>query len=390
MPTPIPNHPTGARRPRSDNVRTLCLCLGEAGAGDALRARLAGGIDWVGLAAAANHYLVAPALWRALERKRLLPAVPDDFRHYLAAIQDANAIRAETMRGQARRAAAALNEAGITPLILKGGARLFEETPETGCARMMADLDLLAAPEQQEAALAALAGLGYAVADAPSDQPRHSLTLRHPGEAAAIDLHRDIGPQRDFIPLADAFARAVPATGETCRIRLLSPTHRVMHLFFHAEIHDRGHLAGILPLRALEDFAAIVARHGPAIDWSVIARVTERLRLDAAWDAWLLLAERCLGTRTLQPQYPRRAALHYRRCLFQLDHDRLGAAVRLGLALTAPLAFTTIDYRYGCGASRLGLFAARARETLRLIGKYRHRVPQRLAAALRDTHEPAG
>jgi hypothetical protein len=58
MPNPLPNHPTGARRPRSDSVRTLCLCLGDAGAGDALRARLARGIDWVGLAAAANHYLV--------------------------------------------------------------------------------------------------------------------------------------------------------------------------------------------------------------------------------------------------------------------------------------------------------------------------------------------
>lgn len=390
MPNPKPNRPTGARRARSDSVRTLCLCLSEAGTAEALRAKLASGTDWVALAAAANHYLVAPALWRAFERKRLLPSLPEDFRDYLAAIERANAIRAETMRGQARRAAAALNAAGIAPLILKGGARLFEEIAGAGGARMMADLDLAVTPEQQEAALAALARLGYAVADAPHDQPRHSLTLRHPGEAAAIDLHRDIGPQRDFIPLADAFARATPIAGETCRILLLSPTHRVMHLFFHAQIHDRGHAAGILPLRALDDFAAIIARHGPAVDWAVITLAVERLRLEQAWDAWLLLAERCLGTRTLHPLRRRRAALHYHRCFFQLDHDRLDAAVRAGLALTAPLAFATIDYRYGCGARRLGLFAARARETLRLLGKYRHRVPQRLAAALRDTREPAG
>jgi hypothetical protein len=54
-----------------------------------------------------------------LERKRLLPAVPEDFCDYLAAIQDANAIRAETTRGQAQRAAAAASSSST----MTGSAR---------------------------------------------------------------------------------------------------------------------------------------------------------------------------------------------------------------------------------------------------------------------------
>ena len=386
----MPKRASGQGGTPSETLRLLCRCLGAAEPPETLRRRLGEETGWVPLAAAANAYLVAPALWRALARKGLLPSVPGDFRDYLAAIHDANAIRAATMRDQARRAVAALNEAGIAPLILKGGARLFEEQAADGPARMMADLDLLAPAGRFDAALAALRALGYAEADEPAERDRHSVTLRRQGEPAAIDLHRDIGPQRDFLGLAAAIAAAVPVAGEACRLFMLSPTHRVMHLFFHAEIHDRGHARGAIPLRALDDFAAIAARDASAIDWASIARAADRLRLGGAWDAWLVLAARCLGVDVPPPRRPLRAALHYRRCLFQLDHARLGAALRAAIAVTEPLAYANIDYRYGCGASRSRLWRARARETLRLFGKYRHRVPRRLAAALRDSDERTG
>lgn len=376
------------RHAPSESLRLLGLCLAH---GPGRPAPLPGrDVDWVGLAAVANAFLMAPALWRALEQQGLLSQVPDDFRDYLAAIYDANATRTEAMRAQLRRVLAALNACGIAPLLLKGAARLFETSPEAGCARMMADLDLLVEAPQREAALAALGRLGYEITDPPLGRRLHATTLRHPGEPAALDLHRDVGPQHDFIPLAAAVAAAVPSADGPWRWRLLAPTHRVMHAFFHAQIHDRGHAAGVVPLRALEDFAWIVARYGTAIDWLAIGRACDRLRLRRPWDAWAYLAERCLGTSVALPlRQPRRARLHYRRCLWQFDHRRAASALRFGLALTAPFSYATIDYKYGCGASWIGLLRARAIETLRLVGKYRHRIPQRLAAAIRDAQDQA-
>jgi hypothetical protein len=386
MRTLLPLRPTGSGGP-SESLRLLCFLLSEPG-----RGMPAETVDWVALAAAANGYLVAPALWCALDRKGLLADLPDDFRDYLAAVHQANAIRTDAIYRQAGRALAALNASGIAPLVLKGGARLFEGMREAGHARMMADLDLLVEEPRFDQALGALLRLGYAVADEDEARRRrlHATTLRCPGEPVAIDLHREIGPQRAFIPLAEAVAAAVPVTAEECRLRLLSPTHRIMHLFFHAQIHDRGHLAGVIPLRHLEDFAWIAARHARSIDWAAIARACDRLRCRGAWQAWLYLADRCLATSADVPaRWPFGARLHYRRCLFQLDHRWAGALLRPALAITEPLSYANIDYQYGCGAARRSLLRARAVETLRLLGKYRHRIPQRLAAAIRDAREKA-
>jgi hypothetical protein len=368
----------------SQGFKLLCLCLSASP--ERVATAFAEGVDWVRLAAIASAHLVAPALWLALDRKGLLPAVPDDFRDYVSAIYRANETRMAAMREQARAAIASLNASGIAPILLKGAARLFEET-EVGCGRMMADLDLLVEEPHFDAALAALRRLGYEVVDGHDPQSRefHATTLRRSGAPFAIDLHRDIGPQRRFIPLAEAVAGARPLQADACELRLLAPTHRVMHLFFHAQIHDRGHVAGIIPLRHLEELAWVVVRHGPAIDWPGIERACDRLRLSGPWQAWLHLAEVCLGMRIAMAAPPTlRARLHCRRCLFQLDHRWAGAALRRAIAVSEPLSFANMDYRYGCGASRGGLFRARVREMLRLLGKYRLRLPRRLAAAFRD------
>ena len=383
---------TGRRAP-SEILRILCLCLGArqgSGTQDRLRDMLRDGVDWVGLAALGNAHLVAPALWVALETKGLLPDVPSDFRDYLAAIHRANAIRTDAMRRQACAVVAALNVCGIVPVILKGGARLFEPGPRDGYARMMADIDLLVELPRLDEALATLRHLDYEIVDVPRSRRSHATTLRRSGELAAIDLHHDIGPQRDFIPLAHAIADAVPVTLEDCRLRIPSPTHRAMHVFFHSQIHDRGHAGGVVPLRHLEEFAGIVARHAETVDWAAIDRACDRLRFRGEWDAWLYLAARCLGVVAITPvRRPRRAWLHYQRCLFQLDHGWVSAVLSAGLAATEPLSYANIDYKYGCGARRLGLFRARVAETLSLCGKYRHRIPQRLAAAIRDAGEGA-
>ena len=374
------------------SLQLLCLCLSASRTADAqeqLRGLLREGPDWVALAAVANEHLVAPALWTALGRSGLLPELPDDFSEYLAAIHHANAIRAEAMRRQLRRAALALNAAGIVPVLLKGGARLFERTAE-GDARMMADLDLLVEERRCDEAVAVLCRNGYRVVDDESGGRFHATALRHAGEPAAIDVHRHVGRQRDFIPLADALAGAVLLAAGDCRVLALAPTHRVMHVFFHAQIHDRGQASHALPLRQLEEFAWIAERHAPAIDWAAIAVAVDRLRLRSAWDAWLYLAGRCLGQAPAMPlRRRRRAARHYRRCLFLLDHRWLGGPLRAALAVTEPLSYANIDYRYGCGASAPRLLRARAAEILRLCRKYGRRLPQRLLAALREAHEQA-
>ena len=374
--------------PASASFRLLCLCLepgADAAAGERLRRVLSAGVDWVALAAIGNAHLMVPALYRALGGKGLLTDVPDDFRDYLAAIYEANAGRMRAIRGQAGRALAALNAAGIAPVVLKGGAQLFEAEPGEAEARMMADLDLLVDEAHFAAALAALGRLDYRPVPVPEGRRFHATTLIHGGEPVCIDLHRDIGPQHDLLPLREALREVIALSTGQCRLHILSPTHRIMHGFFHSQIQNRGHLAGALPLRHLQDFALIAGRHRAAIDWTAIGEACARLRLSGAWEAFVHLAKRCLGAEpALAAGSSHAARRHYRRCLFQLDHPRLRAVLHLAMAASEPLSYANIDYKYRCRGSRARLLRARASELARLLGKYRHRVPRRIAAALRD------
>jgi hypothetical protein len=376
----------------SESLRVLCLCLSAPQvpeARDELQRLFRGSLDWVGLAAYANAQLVAPAVWLGLERSGLSTGIPEDFRDYLFAIYRANAERMASIHRQACRAFAALDARGVTPLVLKGGARLFEEGPEAGCARMMADLDLLVERASFAAALAALGAIGYELVDEAQGRRAHATSLRRPGEPAAIDLHGDVGRQRDFIPLPAVLADATTMRIDAWQLRIPSPTHRIMHAFFHSQLHDRGHVGGDIPLRHLEDTAWTVARHGTAIDWGAIAQACDRLRLGRAWNAWLYLARRCLAVPVPLPAERWRAWLHYRRCLFQADHERLDSLLRAGLAVTEPFSYVNIDYRYGCGASRSRLSWARLLEMRRLFGKYGLHLPRRLLAAVREDREQA-
>ena len=83
-------------------------------------------IDWVALIALANRYLIAPALWTALVKTDPSQRVPEDVRSYLALLHDRNADRNAQIRQQCLEVGATLVRGGISAVLLKGAAWLFD------------------------------------------------------------------------------------------------------------------------------------------------------------------------------------------------------------------------------------------------------------------------
>ncbi len=203
---------------------------------------------------------------------------------------------------------------------------------------------------------------------------------------AAVEIHRDVGEQRDLLPNSRAIAEAVSVVCAGTTVHIPAPTNRLLHNAFHAQVQDRGFALGKVPLRELDDVARLVGRYAAEIDWPRLDEVFRRSGYGRAWSAYRYMAHRLLGV----PMPAIEAATgrdrrHLKRCLFQLDEPLLTGALGLWAAATQPLRRCRIEYLYGRCANPLTLNLYRLRRTAELAREYRWRAFARIST-LRQTH----
>lgn len=247
---------------------------------------------WDGVIEAANRHLVAPALFVSLREGGLLQGVPGEVRSYLAFLHERNEERNRSLHAQATECIAALNEAGVEPLLIKGTALLMLLDGErTGC-RMMSDLDMVVSEADRQAALAQIGHLGYAALEDAAGP--HALgKFFRAQDAAALDLHmRPPGPQRLFADEAPGARRAV----EQGRLRFFIPANEewIVQLIAHDMIQDRRLFSGIVDLRRLLDCREIIAMGG-TMDWDAVRRRLSSPMPALARDVFFLNLERFAG-----------------------------------------------------------------------------------------------
>ena len=243
-----------------------------------LRGEWPAGADWTDVAREANRYLVAPALYAALRRSGGLAAVPADLADYLRLLYDLNCERNARLVEQALEAVAALNAAGMEPLLLKGAGVVLTAPPDRRGERMMSDLDLVVAAGRVPDAMSQLSALGYRVLSTDVGSHAHASLFR-PEDPGAIDLHqRPPGPSGFYDE--DGRPAEEPIALGGVRARLPSPTERAIHLIVHDMMHDGLLRRGRLELRHLLDLRDLVAQ---GVDWKAIGQ-----RLSTRPGAWAL------------------------------------------------------------------------------------------------------
>jgi hypothetical protein len=251
--------PAGTRGLRAEHVLLLRAATGPPADTRAAwrRWRAAGGtLDALDPGAAR----LGPRLYGALRRAGVddpdLPRLKGMWRHAWAANQ-------RTFAGAAG-ALAALREAGVPALVLKGAALVHLHLDGAG-DRQMADVDVLVPPAGRDAALAALHDAGWRFGPrhlGPHLVARHSAPLRRSG--AEIDLHWYAQHEpADDRPLWEA---AVPVTVHGEPALAPCPADLVLGLCAHAMRWDVT-----VPVVWAADVAAVVA--GGGVDWDrLVAR----------------------------------------------------------------------------------------------------------------------
>jgi hypothetical protein len=170
----------------------------------------------------------------------------------------------------------ALQRQGLEVLLMKGivFADGFYPDPST---RPMGDIDIVATPDQDEAVLSVLSGLGFR----PSDKPSQSdaLVLCAPN-GIVCDVHRRLRMfehQRWEAITQRVELRHLHGVG----VRCFEPNAMVAHLANHMTGHLR-HMGPVL-LWVL-DLALVFRRHGAELS---VERVRHLLSCDASWGVLL-------------------------------------------------------------------------------------------------------
>lgn len=249
---------------------------------------------WDGVVEEANRHLVAPALFASLRDRELLGSIPPDVQDYLHFLHGLNAERNRRLTHQTVETLAALNGAGIEPLLIKGSALLMIIPESRLGVRMISDLDLVVRADQVERSVEQLADIGYQPLPDNAGPHAHGKFYR-PSDVGSLDLHlRPPGPAHLF-----AEHRSIPSSTHEVhgvRMKLPTPAEWMTQLIVHDMIQDRRLRTGDVNLRRLLDCRELL-NLGHFIDWSIVRERLSRGRLALARDLFFLNLQRLVGVK---------------------------------------------------------------------------------------------
>jgi hypothetical protein len=216
-----------------------------------------------------TEHRLLPLIFRRLQNQGLSPAD----QRILRGVYRFHWTRNQLALRAAQQAVVALQQAGISCLVLKGLALLLHTYQDRG-VRPMWDFDLLVHPDRRDDALDALASLGWtSPVPAPDLSAKHSHHLVQEG-GLELDLHWCSLHQSRWLNADDDFwAASQPlALSDAVEMRCLCPEHNFLHICVHGVNSDTDN-----PLRWVCDARQILATH--PLDWEKFLRAVKQHRV---------------------------------------------------------------------------------------------------------------
>ena len=300
---------------RPSPIERLARCMGG---------KVAPGLDWVELARTASEENVIPALYRRLMRFGCDHAVDKDALEHFRAVDDANRERNRRIWALFLEVGHQLNEAGIVPLLIKGGSDLARQDDPGDVSRILSDLDLVVASEELAVAEKIFSKLGLRAL--PGTRHDHSPgSYFRPGEIAPIDLHVSLPSRVAEYATGGAAARIKTRERDGVRFRAADASLHFVITLTHEMLHDRLLMHGTTQLRYLLDLTEQAADPRMPIDWDWIVTLRTDRNFRLALDVQRLMLRHLLETDLgALPEPGRMAHLLHARRVFKMRRPELG------------------------------------------------------------------
>lgn len=311
----------------SRSLIQLCACL---------RGSLPKHADWMSLVGLANQTLTTPALMEFTTCFK--DQLPEDFCLYIREMFDRNLARNDRLALQLAELVAAINDRGVTPVLLKGAATLATAARPKRGLKLMSDLDIMVLPDQIHETMKALHAVGYCVHSEPQpDAGKWYVDLKRPGDVGMVDLHREL-------PGPALFYRPSGAVQQHCKVvhigrgtaYIPSATYQALILTIHDQFQDYDYWTGAIDVRHLIDLRDL-ATSPEGIDWEMLASLTPSKLARNALETQLVALFCLFGV-----DVPTRMRTRF---IPRLQHCRRVAQSRLPLLRQALLPMAVLDYR---------------------------------------------
>ncbi|MCA0318823.1 MAG: nucleotidyltransferase family protein [Proteobacteria bacterium] len=308
-------------------------------------------IDWMATVALAARDFALPMLATVLDDAGVRSRIPADVASYLDYALAANADGNAAIRTEALAIGHALDAAGVTGVVLKGAAWLFEAGPASG-DRMMRDIDLLVASDDLDTAMRSLALAGFLPSGTIGTEQAHihEWPLEHAGHPVSVEVHTALSTRTRMLSGADMLAEAVPVAPG---LAIPSPRHRILHNVIHGEIVNGNRAGGIIDLREAMDLGRLMQASAATLDWTVLAREAGERGMGPALAGGLHKAAFVSACPPPEPfAQDARGRRHLRRCLIQRRWPPLDRALRPLANLSRGLAWERDAFSLGLGDRR--------------------------------------
>jgi hypothetical protein len=149
---------------------------------------------------------------------------------------------------------------------------------------------------------------------------------------------------------------------------------------YHAQLQNRQHVLGLIPLMQLCDFAILGRHHGGAVDWAWLYANARHYGIGRALQSYVHLAVELLGfSRPSDIPEVFRDNVHLRRCVAQLRRPAVLSLVRQWGALTDVFTALYLDTYYGHSTNPLTINFFRWRMLYDLFRRYRWQIAGRMS-----------
>jgi hypothetical protein len=248
--------------------------------------------QWRELFAMAAEHKVLPLIFEPAypQVARLDPALAADTKRQVRLQVVAQTIRTAEFLELYR----ALEEAGATPLVVKGIVcrQLYPRADH----RPSADEDLWIPPEQYPLCHGVMTRLGLVTGETDANGV-YEVPYRRAGSSLYIELHKHLFPPGFRVADAEfngffSHARHVIEQIPGGSLRTLHPTDHMTYLLFHAFKHFLHSGFGI---RQICDILLFAHRHGGAIDWERVRLSCRAIRAEKFAAALFAIGTRHLG-----------------------------------------------------------------------------------------------
>lgn len=259
--------------------------------------------DWGELLALAHREGVGPLLYWRLSRSGKFSLLPEDVRTALRTLYAMTWSQNQRLFKELGSLLALFREAGITPVLLKGGCHALTIYPDMGL-RPMGDLDILV-PKRQFAEAVRLAGsLGYAdskpeAAPGLKDLLNHEACLVKTDGSAVVEIHHSLVADQTFtyaVPVDWFWEQVEPLPVSDPRLAglyMLTPTAQLLYAAAHAMLQHGGHT---VPLRWEYDMDQLVRTYSSRLDWDLLLSQARAFEWTSALQAALARARESFDT----------------------------------------------------------------------------------------------